>query len=33
MLYSIYQRDDVNRQKKVFNDIEKPELLLLQFRR
>lgn len=23
-LFSIYARDDVNKQKKVFNDIEKP---------
>lgn len=26
-------RDDVSKKKKVFNDIEKPELLLQQFRR
>lgn len=32
-LGSIYHRDDVNKPKPVFNDIEKPELLLLQFRR
>ena len=32
-LFSIYHRDDVNKPKPVFNDIEKPELLLQQFRR
>ena len=32
-LFSIYHRDDVNKAKAVFNDIEKPELLLQQFRR
>lgn len=32
-LFSIYHKDDVNKPKPVFNDIEKPELLLQQFRR
>ena len=30
---SIYYKDDVNRPKKVFTEFEKPELLLLNFRR
>lgn len=32
-LFSIYHKDDVNKPKPVFNDIEKPELLLIQFRK
>jgi hypothetical protein len=30
---SIYFKDDVNKPKKVFTEFEKPELLLLNFRR
>lgn len=32
-LFSIYSRDDVNKQRKVFSLIERPELLVAQFRR
>lgn len=31
--FSIYQKDDVYKVKPPFNDLEKPELLLVKFRR